>query len=141
MVAFVLAVAISTEKLVTLFRFLIDSKIADAVGFASILSILGGLLKLPTLVKPSPGSLQTPYISALRKRRLLTAMGIITGVVTFVALWLRFLVPSEIGQVVNPPIEIESFRRQLEWFIISLGLVIFLQAIYWGIRLRIGYDN
>lgn len=130
---------IPTEDLVTAFRFLVDSKIADVLGFPSIVSIVAGLWNLPPLARPSVGSPHSPYISARRKRRILFTVGIVTAAITFAALWLRFVIPGDIGHAVNPPINAAAFRHQLEWFLVAIGLVLTLQATYWATRLRIGY--
>jgi hypothetical protein len=122
---------------VTAYRFLTDYKAVAAVSLSSILSIIRAYWRLPPIPKPSPGSPHVPSISERKKRRLIIRIAVVTIILTLVTLWLHFIIPSEIGHITTPPIDIESFRPQLDWFLSSFALLVLLQAGYWILLTRI----
>ena len=105
------------------------------------LQSLPGLTGMGRNSWPSPGSRHTPSISERKKRRLIIAIAVVTIVVTLATLWLHFRIPSEIGHTTTPPIDIESFRPQLIWFLSSFVMLTLLQAGYWILLARISQQD
>ena len=128
---------VQTRAFVTLYRLLTDYKAIQLVSFSSIVSILAGLWKLPSTPKPPIGESHTPYVRQQQRRRVVIGIGVATIFITLITIWFHYSVPSEIGHITNPPINVEEFRPELERFVDSFALMLLFQAAYWILRSRI----
>jgi len=117
-------VVIPTDYFVTAYRILTDYKAVAFFSFSSLITIATGFIKLPRLLKPSHDASYTPYVKERRLRLFIPIVGVATIAVNLATIWFHYRIPAEIGHVTNPPLDTESFRPQLERFLILFALLL-----------------